>query len=481
MLCTLISVALVTSTLGYTAPSSQCACASVDTAIERNYTETADDVFGTLSSLRCLPYHGVQQALNDGRIYVQVSYHGMIAWLLAFDIYIKKCNEPFDCVCANANVDVKTTYRSRGASITTLTSGQCLTLQGKSYNSSAGTWVQVKVNNKTGWLTAGNVSFHKNCAAHMTDDTSRTRMTACRKTVSREDWEARDPDTASVPKPPHDADSQHEPKRGFRSNGGCMGRKHRYHDDHQDGDEPLDSSCVNTDAPASLFESSVPLTTLGANQEMLMHDGSDGILTPIQRGSKIDLAQYNILHLTEEGTSGVMVPGCPAIMARAVWGARLAGQGVGRLTATPQYVIIHHGASAGCSYRQDCVRLMQSYQNFHMDGRGWSDIGYNFAIGDDGNVYEGRGWGAVGAHTGGYNKVSVGIAFIGKFNDREPSKAALDALMALLSYGVRYGELTPSYTLLGRRDVGYPTESPGDRLYEIIRGWKHYNNTVIYV
>ncbi|XP_067676719.1 uncharacterized protein [Haliotis asinina] len=480
MLCTLISVALVTSTLGYTPPTSQCACASVDTAIVRNYTESADDSFGTLSSPWCLPYRGVQGALNDGRIYVQVSYHRTSAWLLAFDIYIKRCNEPFECVCANANIDVQTTYRSRGASITTLTSGQCVTLQGKSYNSSAGTWVQVKVNNKMGWLKTGQVSFHRNCAAHVTGDTSQTHIMECPRTVSRKDWDARDPRAPSIPKPSHDPDSQQDPKRGLPSDGGCMGRKRRYHDDHQDGDDSFDRSCVNTDASESLVESSVPLTTLAANQEVVMHDGSDGMRTPIQVGSKIELAQDNYLHSTEDASS-VLVPDCPAFLARAVWGARLAGSGVDRLTSIPQYVIIHHGASSECSYRQECVRLMQCYQNFHMDERGWSDIGYNFAIGDDGNVYEGRGWGAVGSHTVGYNKVSVGIAFIGKFNDREPSKAAFDALVVLLSHGVRYGELTPSYTLLGRRDISSPSESPGDRLYEIIRGWKHYNNTVIYV
>ena len=39
---------------------------------------------------------------------------------------------------------------------------------------------------------------------------------------------------------------------------------------------------------------------------------------------------------------------------------------------------------------------------------GWRDIGYNFVIGGDGHVYEGRGWKVVGAHTSGYNKVHVG-------------------------------------------------------------------------
>lgn len=36
-------------------------------------------------------------------------------------------------------------------------------------------------------------------------------------------------------------------------------------------------------------------------------------------------------------------------------------------------------------------------------------------VGGDGNVYEGTGWSTEGAHTIGYNRKSIGIAFIGNF------------------------------------------------------------------
>lgn len=40
---------------------------------------------------------------------------------------------------------------------------------------------------------------------------------------------------------------------------------------------------------------------------------------------------------------------------------------------------------------------------------------YNFIIGNDGRVYEGRGWNKIGAHTFSYNSCSLGLAFIGKY------------------------------------------------------------------
>lgn len=39
----------------------------------------------------------------------------------------------------------------------------------------------------------------------------------------------------------------------------------------------------------------------------------------------------------------------------------------------------------------------------------------SFLIGGDGRVYEGAGWHTVGAHTYGYNRNGLGLAFIGDF------------------------------------------------------------------
>lgn len=39
----------------------------------------------------------------------------------------------------------------------------------------------------------------------------------------------------------------------------------------------------------------------------------------------------------------------------------------------------------------------------------YSDIEYSFVVGEDGNVYEARGWDAVGAHTLGHNHDGLGM------------------------------------------------------------------------
>lgn len=61
-----------------------------------------------------------------------------------------------------------------------------------------------------------------------------------------------------------------------------------------------------------------------------------------------------------------------------------------------------------------CASLVRGIQNFHMDGRGWTDIAYNFVICPHGTIFEGRGLnrinGANGTNTG--NRTSHAIMWL---------------------------------------------------------------------
>ncbi|XP_035648257.2 peptidoglycan recognition protein-like [Oncorhynchus keta] len=100
----------------------------------------------------------------------------------------------------------------------------------------------------------------------------------------------------------------------------------------------------------------------------------------------------------------------------------------------------------------------------HMQDRNFDDIGYNFLIGGDCTVYEGRGWGVMGTHTKGNNHNSFAIAFMGNFNNESPSPAAKSSVKHLLQCGVSQGHFHPVFILLGHRDLR-DTECPGERLY----------------
>lgn len=109
-----------------------------------------------------------------------------------------------------------------------------------------------------------------------------------------------------------------------------------------------------------------------------------------------------------------------------------------------------------------------------MNTNGWADIGYNFCVGNDGNAYEGRGWGFQGAHAPPYNNQSVGICFLGTFTSAMPSAAAINAARALVLCGVSLGHLRPAYWVMGHRQAS-ATECPGTVLFNDVRNWPRFN------
>ena len=167
----------------------------------------------------------------------------------------------------------------------------------------------------------------------------------------------------------------------------------------------------------------------------------------------------------------------PRIVSREEWGARApVFREEMKVSPTP-YVVIHHGGiPCYCHTQNECSEIVKYYQNLHMDDRVWFDIGYSFLIGEDGNVYEGRGWNSCGAHAPGYNNQSIGICIIGDFSDSLPNAAALKAVNALIEYGVTLGKINENYQVIGHRQVR-DTECPGEELYKYVQTHPRWTST----
>ncbi|XP_055993160.1 peptidoglycan recognition protein 1 [Sorex fumeus] len=164
---------------------------------------------------------------------------------------------------------------------------------------------------------------------------------------------------------------------------------------------------------------------------------------------------------------------CSPIVPRREWRA-LASRCSQRLKLPARYVVVAHTAGSHCNTPDLCQQQARNVQNYHVNTQGWCDVGYNFLIGEDGLVYEGRGWDYKGDHSGPtWNPRSIAIAFMGNYMERSPPPRAIRAALSLLDCGVARGALSKNYEVKGHRDV-QPTLSPGDQLYEIIRKWKHY-------
>ncbi|CAC5407389.1 PGRP [Mytilus coruscus] len=160
------------------------------------------------------------------------------------------------------------------------------------------------------------------------------------------------------------------------------------------------------------------------------------------------------------------------IISRDSWGARRPGSTSTIHTPVPDF-FIHHTDGGYCTSFSACISQMKGIQNYHMDSRKWADIGYSFLVGEDGKIYEGRGWDKVGAHTSGYNSRGLAASFMGNFATRAPNSAALNAVKKLIQCGISKGKVSQSYALFGHRDVSTST-CPGTALYNVIKTWARF-------
>jgi hypothetical protein len=82
--------------------------------------------------------------------------------------------------------------------------------------------------------------------------------------------------------------------------------------------------------------------------------------------------------------------------------------------------------------------MLRAIYAFHRYGRGWNDIGYNFVVDRFGRIFEARAGGVeeavIGAHAGGYNYCSTGIAVLGEYGAQRISAAARRSLAHLLAW-----------------------------------------------
>lgn len=186
----------------------------------------------------------------------------------------------------------------------------------------------------------------------------------------------------------------------------------------------------------------------------------------------------------------------PPIISRAQWGAdeslRNCGPGY---SSTLKAGVLHAtaGSNAYATQAQAMQQLRADYA-YHTRTLGWCDLGYNFVVDKWGNIYEGRYGGVdqpvVGAHAGGFNEDTFGVAMLGTYTTVEPPAAMQRAVESVFAwklgmYGVdpegstqltsagggtsRYpaGQTVWVRTVAGHRDVGR-TEDPGDAGYRTL-------------
>lgn len=185
----------------------------------------------------------------------------------------------------------------------------------------------------------------------------------------------------------------------------------------------------------------------------------------------------------------------PALRTRKDWGADPSWR-----NGRPHYldrlrqVHLHHTATGNDYSRADVPGIIRGMYRYHTQTLGWFDLGYNFVVDRFGRTWIGRSGGAArlvqGAHTLGFNHISVGVAVIGTHERRQPRRAVLGAVSRLAAWKFdrhdrdarrkvrvtstgsdKYaeGERVRLPAFDGHRDTN-DTACPGRRLYDKLPG-----------
>ena len=96
-------------------------------------------------------------------------------------------------------------------------------------------------------------------------------------------------------------------------------------------------------------------------------------------------------------------------------------------------VIVHHTVTQN---NQDTYATVRSIYYYHAVEQGWGDIGYNYLVGHDGRIFEGRvgGDNVVGGHSFQYGFGSSGISCLGTFDSVDVSASCWSSLIAIVAW-----------------------------------------------
>jgi N-acetylmuramoyl-L-alanine amidase-like protein/fibronectin type III domain protein len=196
----------------------------------------------------------------------------------------------------------------------------------------------------------------------------------------------------------------------------------------------------------------------------------------------------------------------PALISRPGWGADESLRFNGstekciRTFYPTQKLIVHHTVTSNSD--TDPAATVRAIYYDHVVNRDFCDIAYNFLVDAQGHIYKGRysgpqntttqdtltgenaqGYGVTGAHTGGYNSGTVGIAILGTYTSTPIPAAARQALVRQLAWEADHHGLDPlgtsTYTnpasgvtktnpnISGHRDWS-ATQCPGETLYQVL-------------
>ncbi|WP_112469408.1 N-acetylmuramoyl-L-alanine amidase [Streptomyces triticisoli] len=157
------------------------------------------------------------------------------------------------------------------------------------------------------------------------------------------------------------------------------------------------------------------------------------------------------------------------LVTRAQWGARdyRRPNGATLYSGKRRGVKLHYlGTAYSDRPHTQCAAYVRQLQAQHMDGNGWSDIGYSFVVCTHGYVYEGRGLkrrNSANGNTTLNDQAYAVLLMVGSSGLVKPTDDQLHGARDAIDHCREEG---PAGTWLGGHRDGYATACPGDPIYK---------------
>ena len=270
-------------------------------------------------------------------------------------------------------------------------------------------------------------------------------------------------------------------------------------DEGPDPENPDDHGLTGT-APvwtgaASCLRTSLrlPARTRLGDVRVVFVDTSEPEPTLLDRAGDLLASAWGMASSSFGASEAEAAPVQPPILTRADWGADESMRRCG-----PDYApglkmaYVHHTVNSNAYSAEEADDLIRGIYAYHVKGRKYCDIAYNFLIDRFGRIWEGRYGGidqpVIGAHAAGFNTGSTGIAALGTFTSKPPPRKVVSGYKRLLAWRLDVAHVRPTgWTTMvsgggptqkfdkgesvdlpvvsGHRDTGL-TSCPGGKLYE---------------
>ena len=262
---------------------------------------------------------------------------------------------------------------------------------------------------------------------------------------------------------------------------------HHSHDEHDGHNDQGREISPQVSTPKAGLETSEGIIQPVTDSVDLTHTDNAVGVAPLPKAEELSAVFVN----GQEGATpaGIqqtanLAVGMPSVVTRQAWGANESFRGnCGPTGMDYKAMTLHHTAGVNNYSRESAAAQVRGAYQYHTQSLGWCDIGYHALVDKFGTIYEGRrdglNAGILGAHAGGYNTGTFGIAMIGNHQIAPVPQPTINSVGQIAGWRAAQSGFDPSGTVsLTSEGSQYARYPAGDtRTFNRFHGHRDVDNT----